>query len=277
MLCLLAATPAVAAPGYLSAPRARQALRHKEAALKARFAKLGLRYPPRGLFIRVFKRESVVELWVRRADKTYALFKSYPVCYASGSLGPKRRQGDRQVPEGFYRISALNPWSSYHLSMRVSYPNKADRILGHRRNLGGAIMIHGDCVSIGCVAITDDRIEEVYVLAARAYAAGRRLIPVHVFPTRMDDAGMARLRKLYQRRQGLKTFIGWLRLGQRKRWDRRGERLLAFWSNLRPGYLYFEQHRRLPRVTVDRRGRYVIRARGKTSLHFSPATYCGAR
>ena len=181
------------------------------------------------------------------------------MCYASGRLGPKRRQGDRQVPEGIYHVNVLNPWSSYHLSLGISYPNRSDRILGRRKKLGGAIMIHGDCVSIGCVAITDTLIEEVYVAAARARTRGQHRIPVHVFPTRLDHGGLAWLKKRYSRRSGLQTAWGKLRPGQRKKWDRQTVELLTFWKNLQPIYAYFEEHRVVPRVRVNRSGRYVMR------------------
>ena len=171
VLTFLAAEARAARPNYLTAPRARKAFKQSEGTLKAAFKRRGLRYPPKRIFIRIFKKERVLELWSRGSDGRYAKVKDYPVCYASGRLGPKRRQGDRQVPEGIYHVNAINPWSSYHLALGVSYPNRADRKRGRKGKLGGAIMIHGDCVSIGCVAITDRLIEQVYVAAARARAA----------------------------------------------------------------------------------------------------------
>ncbi len=252
-----------ARPHYLTAPRARKAIKQSEATLKAVFKKRGLSYPPTRIFLRIFKKENVLELWTKTRGGRYARVKDYPVCYASGRLGPKRRQGDRQVPEGVYYIYGLNPYSSYHLGLAVSYPNKSDRILGRRGKLGGAITIHGDCVSIGCVAMTDRLIEQVYVAAARATSKGQRGIPVHIFPTRMDRAGMAWLEKRFTGRSGLETIWGKLKPWQRKRWDRRRAALLAFWKNLQPVYAHFEQHRVLPRVWVNRRGRYVLRVRKK--------------
>ncbi len=258
ILTTLAAQARAARPNYLTAPRARRAFKQSESTLKAAFKKRDLRYPPRRVFIRIFKRERVLELWSRGRGGAYVKVRDYPVCYASGSLGPKRRQGDRQVPEGVYHVNALNPWSSYHLGLGVSYPNRADRKRGRKGKLGGAIMIHGDCVSIGCVAITDKLIEQVYVAAARATAAGQRRIPIHVFPTRLDKKGMAWLDRRYTRRTGLQTTWGKLRPWQRRRWDRRRAALLAFWRDLAPIYLHFETERKIPRVRITNRGRYVL-------------------
>lgn len=262
MVMMLAGQSAEAArPRFFSTKRAKKAVVNKEARLQATFKKRGLAWPPRRIFIRIFKKERVLELWARSRGSSgqYLKVKSYPVCYASGSLGPKRKVGDRQVPEGVYHVRVLNPWSSYHLSLGINYPNASDRILGYRPALGGAIMIHGDCVSIGCVAITDDLIEEVYVAAAWAMGNRQHKIPVHIFPTRLDREGLAWLQKRYLKRSGLRTLLGKLSVGQRKKWDRRSKRLGDFWTNLQPIYQYFETHRKLPRVRIDRRGRYRVR------------------
>jgi murein L,D-transpeptidase YafK len=233
----LALLPALAA----EAPRVERARRSKLPTLKTDLQNSGLEYPPRGVLIRVFKRERVLELWVRARDAgrnrgTFRLFRSYPVCAASGDLGPKRRSGDGQVPEGFYVVNRFNPSSSFHLSLGLNYPNAADRIVGVRGNLGGDIFIHGSCVSIGCVAITDDFIEEVYLLASAASARGQRQVPVHIFPARLDGQGMAWLRQTYAK-QPL---------------------LLERWADLEPAFSYFEKHRLLPAVSIDAKGRYRL-------------------
>jgi murein L,D-transpeptidase YafK len=214
-----------------------RAIKAKRGYLKALFRKRGLPYPPKRVLIRIFKQERALELWGQGADGHYAIVKSYPVCAASGDLGPKRRQGDLQVPEGFYHVRVFNPWSAYHLSLGINYPNKSDRLLGYRRNLGGAIMIHGDCVSIGCVAITDAMASEVYLAAAEARLEGKRRIPVHIFPTRLNEKGIAWLAEHYAARP----------------------ELIRFWRGLKPGYDHFERHRTLPRIQIDRKGRYVVR------------------
>ena len=213
--------------------RVRAALAEKEGSIRQLFAAARFAYPPPGIFLRAFKREGVIELWVKRGDR-YERLKTYRVCAASGDLGPKRRQGDQQVPEGFYYIDRFNPVSNFHLSLGVNYPNESDRILGGHGNLGGDIFIHGSCVSIGCLAITDEPIKELYLIAVETRAAGEARIPVHIFPTRMNADGMKRLEK---------KAAG-------------NPALLAFWRNLQTGFDAFENTRRVPVVTVDKQGRY---------------------
>ncbi|HSK18243.1 MAG TPA: L,D-transpeptidase family protein, partial [Longimicrobiales bacterium] len=148
--------------------------------------------------------------------------------------GPKRHQGDAQVPEGFYNIDLFNPNSSYHLSMRVDYPNARDRAANPDGNLGGDIYIHGDCVSEGCLAMTDEGIEELYWIGIEAHAMGQTRIPVHIFPARLDNAEMRRMKDVFADHP----------------------ELLRFWRTLQPGYEYFEKHHRLPQVLVDAGGTY---------------------
>jgi murein L,D-transpeptidase YafK len=216
--------------------RVQTAIAEKGEAVKRLFAAKNLPFPAKEIFLRVFKREGVLELWVNRQGK-YELLKDYKICAASGELGPKRRQGDNQVPEGFYYIDRFNPVSNFYLSLGVNYPNESDRILGARGQLGGDIFIHGNCVSIGCMAITDEQIKEVYVIAVEARAAGQSRIPVHIFPARMNAQGMQNLQRAASQNQTL----------------------LNFWRNLKEGYDLFENHHRLPAVTVDSQGRYIIK------------------
>jgi hypothetical protein len=165
-------TVAGAVAKYGSAARAR---------LKPKFAKAGAAYPPKQIALLVFKREGRVALWARDAQR-WRFVRDYPIFAASGHAGPKLRQGDYQVPEGVYRIEWLNPNSSYHLSMKVNYPNAFDRRMAQRdgrTNLGGDIFIHGRDVSIGCVALGDPAIEELFTLAADA---GHQRIKVIIAP-----------------------------------------------------------------------------------------------
>lgn len=209
----------------------------KDALLRALFQKKGLAYPPQNLYLRVFKGESVLEVWASdNSTLPFTLVKSYPVCAMSGQLGPKRREGDEQVPEGFYHISSLNPFSAYHLSMEVSYPNASDRQLSTNSRLGGNIYIHGNCKSIGCIAITDPYIEEVYWLVAQARANGQVKIPVHLFPARMSDLKFNILQHLYRNKPTL----------------------LQFWSSLKQGYDYFQYYHRVPAVGIDQNGYYFL-------------------
>jgi murein L,D-transpeptidase YafK len=226
----------------LKFPHVREAYAEKSAAVNALFKAQGLPFPAASIFLRIFKADGQVELWAQAgAAAPYRLVKSYSVCAASGQLGPKRREGDLQVPEGYYFLRNFNPLSSFYLSMEVDYPNASDRILSDRKRPGGLIYIHGNCVTIGCVPITDDGIKELYLVAVEARTGGQQKIPVHIFPTRLDAAGLERLAVL------AKDYP-----------DK--EKLLEFWRNLQPGYEYFEKNHRLPKVTVDGKGRYVIAA-----------------
>lgn len=217
--------------------RVRAAIAEKEPAIKRLFAQKRLSYPPKQIFIRVFKREQAVELWVSEADPdTFELLKEYKVCASSGTVGPKREQGDDQVPEGFYRIDRFNPLSNFHLSLGVNYPNQADKILGVKGRLGGDIFIHGNCVTIGCVPITDESIKELYVIAVEARSAGQTSIPIHIFPAKLHEKGLKRLEREFG-----------------------NPKLLEFWMSLKPGYDFFEKNRRLPIITIDRQGRYQVK------------------
>lgn len=137
--------------------------------LSESFAHVGVEWPPRKLVLIGLKDEKLLEVWVSRDGNAYHFLKSYPILKASGKLGPKLKEGDRQVPEGLYRIESLNPNSRFHLSLRVNYPNDFDKEMAvheGRTNLGGDIMIHGSRVSIGCLAIGDPAAEDLFVLAA---------------------------------------------------------------------------------------------------------------
>ena len=208
--------------------------------LKALFAERGLTYPPRDIYFRLFKQEQVLEVWVRDAPmaETYTLLREYPICAIPGRLGPKTRIDDFQAPEGFYYIEGFNPESDYHLSLRLNYPNPADQIIGVADSWGGDIYIHGGCSTVGCFPMTDEAMAELYWLAVEARAAGQAVIPVHVFPARMNDASMNFLRRTFER----------------------DERLVAFWENLREGYTWFETRRQLPAITVSPTGRYLFAA-----------------
>lgn len=181
------------------------------------------------VFIRVFKEESILEVWMKKETHQYELFKSFPICRYSGGLGPKRKTGDRKTPEGFYglRSGSFNPFSAYHLSLNIGFPNRYDQ---HHGRTGSYLMIHGDCVSIGCLAMTDQGIEEIYALVEAAIEAGQIEVPLHIFPFRLDRF----------------TLFRYLRFDS-----------FGFWRELREGYRYFEDHRRPPRIEVNN-GKYVI-------------------
>lgn len=167
--------------------RVREAKSDKAALLEQAFKDCGLTYPPKNIFIRIYKQEEELEIWVQERGN-YQLFKTWPFCYASGTLGPKRKEGDLQVPEGFYYIDRFNPASNFYLSLGINYPNTSDKKLSDAEKPGGDIFIHGNCVSIGCVAVTDDKIKEIYWLAVLAKSAGQNKIPVHIFPFHLNNA-----------------------------------------------------------------------------------------
>lgn len=153
------------------------------------FQQIGVPYPPKKIVFIGLKAENVLEVWVADEERDYSFLRSYPILKASGTTGPKLKEGDRQVPEGLYRIESLNPNSRFHLSLRINYPNDFDKKMAaqeNRTNLGGDIMIHGNRVSIGCLAMGDQAAEDLFVLAAET---GRENIAVILSPQdfRMRD------------------------------------------------------------------------------------------
>jgi murein L,D-transpeptidase YafK len=179
-------------------------------------------------YVRIFKKEGVLELWLKRGDN-YALYKSYPVCKWSGQLGPKTRQADYQSPEGFYSVSArqLNPNSHYHLAFDIGYPNAYDRRQG---STGSAVMVHGDCKSVGCFAMTNNGIDEIYGIVEAALRNGQREVPVHIFPFRMTEEAIARESSPKQ----FMAFLTPVNAQPQRDWS-------GFWRNLKEGYDMFQR------------------------------------
>ena len=143
------------------------------------------------VYIRVFKEDSELEVWKARPGGRFVHVKTYPICTWSGTLGPKTIQGDHMAPEGFYSIGpdGMKPDSTYHLALNIGYPNALDRALGRS---GAFIMVHGDCKSVGCFAMTNEKIEEIYAFVREALESGQERVPVHVFPFRMTAANLNR-------------------------------------------------------------------------------------
>lgn len=219
----------------LAFPKVRLAYHKQENQLKKLFQKKRLEFPPKQIFIRAFKADRNLEVWVSNSDK-FTLLKTFQICRLSGTYGPKRKRGDFQTPEGFYTIDRFNPTSSYHLSLGISYPNFSDKILGGKSNSGGDIFIHGGCGTRGCLPMTNDKIEELYLLAVEARDQGQKSIPIHIFPARLDKKGILWLSRQYKEQQGL----------------------LHFWGNLKEGYQYFEKNKTIFPLTVDAGGEYII-------------------
>jgi murein L,D-transpeptidase YafK len=197
------------------------------------------------ILIRIFKEESELELWKADKSRHFALLRTYAICRWSGELGPKIQEGDRQAPEGFYSItpSLMNPNSNYHLAINTGFPNVHDRA---NNRSGSALMIHGDCASVGCYAMTDEQISEIYSLAREAFFGGQRSFQVQAYPFRMTPLNMAR---------------------------HRNSPHLAFWKVLKQGYDHFEVKRKEPKVAVCDK-HYVFDAR--SSGEFDPLGPCPA-
>ena len=145
------------------------------------------------ILIRIFKEESELEVWKVDKSGRFALLRTYPICRWSGDLGPKIQEGDRQAPEGFYTVTPdlMNPNSHYHLAINTGFPNAYDRANGRS---GASLMIHGDCASVGCYAMTDEQITEIYSLAREAFFGGQRSFQIQAYPFRMTPLNMARHR-----------------------------------------------------------------------------------
>ena len=209
-------------------PRVSDAITEKLEIVQKVFQTKKIEFPPKAIFIRAFKSERVLELWAQSVKSdTFQFVKKYMFCSSSGILGPKRMQGDFQIPEGFYYIDRFNPVSNFHLSLGINYPNNLDRELGKKDDLGGDIFIHGDCVTIGCIPITDHLIKELYIIAIFSKDNNQKKIPVHIFPAKLTGKNLAKLIK-----DDNKHF--------------------KFWSNLKEGYDYFQSRHKIPSVKIDK-------------------------
>jgi murein L,D-transpeptidase YafK len=220
--------------------RVKVAYRKKLAIIKGLLKQQGINTLDIELFIRAMKQERVVEVFARQKGmKPFKLVRTYKFCESSGALGPKRKDGDKQIPEGFYHINRFNPVSKFHLSLGLNYPNRSDKILGDTTGLGGDIFLHGDCVTVGCIPITDNNIRELYVFAVEAKARGQKKIPVNIFPARLDNATFDKLKEEYKEE----------------------EALVEFWSSLKKGYEYFENTKELPTIIFAKNGKYIVKTK----------------
>src|SRR5262249_55868155 len=203
------------------------------------------------ILARIYKEESELEIWKQDQTGRFALLQPSPICRWSGELGPKMKQGDRQAPEGFYTITPgqMNPNSSYYLSFNIGYPNAYDRSYGRT---GSQLMVHGDCSSAGCYAMTDDQIGEIYALARESFFGGQQSFQIQAYPFRMTPINMAK---------------------------HRNSPHFAFGKMIKEGYDHFEVSRLEPKVHVCER-RYVFdaepRAGSNASLRFDPTGHCPA-
>lgn len=218
--------------------RADESFKRKEDTLQKQFEAKKLQWPAKYIYIRSFKYDSQMEVWVKNElNAPFQLFKTYKVCALAGTLGPKRMEGDYQVPEGFYYINEFNPNSTYYLSLGINYPNESDKILSDLYRPGSAIYIHGSCVTVGCIPITDQQIDELYILAAHAKSRGQDYIPVHIFPVRFNvPRSLSYLENLTKDDPALKQFAG----------------------RMEEAFNYFDKFRQLPVILINDKGEYIV-------------------
>lgn len=218
--------------------RVADAYNRMEDSVIKQFNKQNLVWPPAEVYVRSFKYDRQLEIWVKGdAKDPFKLFKTYRVCMQSGTMGPKRMEGDYQVPEGFYYINEFNPNSNYHLSLGLNYPNASDAILSDQSRPGNNIYIHGNCVSTGCIPITDVPMEELFIIAGAAKDQGQEFIPVHVFPVRYNvKKSMEYLNETIKDNAYLQSFN----------------------TNLKSGFDFFEAKKQLPVIMVNKKGEYVF-------------------
>ncbi len=219
LLCMAFLTACLPKPKHLK-PLSSEAM----ALLKAKGIKFGA-----PMYVRIYKKNSELEVWLQNQWGSYSKFKTYHVCRWSGVLGPKTFEGDKQAPEGFYIVTPqqMNPKSEYHLAFNIGYPNVYDRAYGYT---GKHLMVHGGCESAGCYAITDKAVQELYAIAREAFVGGQRKFPVHAFPFKMTEQNML---------------------------AHSGHRWFNFWLNLKKGHDMFERTGHPPTVGV-KDGRYVF-------------------
>lgn len=221
-----------------SIPRISDVMNRVQDTLMSQFKAKGLEWPAKYVYIRSFKYDSQLEVWVKgTAAAAYKLFKTYKVCALAGTLGPKRMQGDYQVPEGMYRINELNPNSQYHLSLGLNYPNASDRILSDSLHPGGDIYIHGSCVTTGCIPINNNQVEELYIIAAHAKDQGHDFIPVHIFPINFNNT-----RSIEYLKKHLQTFTDYTGLA----------------NTMKNVFYYFERFKQVPPEIINSKGEYMI-------------------
>ena len=217
--------------------RVRTALDEKENKIKKVLSENDLELNSYNLLFIAYKDIGELELYAKKKNESeYSLLKTYSICEESGSLGPKRKQGDYQVPEGFYHIDRYNPSSNFYLSLGINYPNQSDRKKSNASNLGGDIFIHGNCFTIGCLPMTDDSIKEIYLYAVYAKNNGQSKIPVYIFPFKMTDQNFIKYSSNYKANKGL----------------------VAFWKNLKRGYDSFISDKTELKVRVLENGDYAF-------------------
>lgn len=215
-----------------------------EDSLRKELKEKGFQWPAKYMYIRTFKHEKQLEVWLKNDwAETFELFKVYKVCATSGTYGPKRKEGDKQIPEGFYYINEFKPNSNYHLALGLNYPNASDAILSDQNKPGGDIYIHGNCVTIGCLPLTDSLIEQVYYMASVVKDQGQDFIPVHIYPARYDSKkSMEQVMNKAKNKPEVQKFA----------------------TQIQDAYEYFEDTHQLPAVMIAKNGSYVVATNPET-------------
>jgi len=217
--------------------RVRTALSEKEHIISNNLRENGLTFDSVNIIMIGYKAEKQLEIYAKRQNESvYKRVAVYNICASSGTLGPKRKEGDRQVPEGFYQINRFNPASNFYLSLGIDYPNQSDRKKSKSTRLGGDIFIHGSCVTVGCLPMKDNVIKEIYLYAVYARNNGQKNIPVYLFPFRMTDSNFKSYKNQYAQNR----------------------ELIGFWENLKKGYDIFVSKHKALIVEVDVNGNYLF-------------------
>lgn len=215
--------------------RVRTAIKEKQEYLENKLKENNISLNNLNLIFVIYKDDDLFEIYAKnKQEKSYIKTLSYPICARSGQLGPKRKQGDGQVPEGFYYINKFNPISNYYLSIGINYPNLSDKRKSKESDLGGDIFIHGDCVTIGCIPMTDNYIKEIYLLAVYARNNGQNKIPIYIFPFKMTEQNMLIYKNKYKN----------------------NKEVILFWDNLKEGYSKFITESKELNINVSDNGDY---------------------
>ena len=217
--------------------RVRKAFTEKENSISKTLSSQNISINEVEIMLIAYKHEEQLELYAKKKSAlAYQKIETYEICSSSGGLGPKRKQGDNQVPEGFYYIDRFNPTSNFYLSLGVSYPNQSDKRKSTASDLGGDIFIHGSCVTIGCMPMTDDKIKEIYLYAISARQNGQVKIPVYIFPFKMTDQNFNAFSTKYKSNSSL----------------------IKFWSNLKTGFDKLEAEKRELKYSISGSGDYLF-------------------
>lgn len=218
--------------------RVKSAYNEKFKGISENLKKLNVNHSNFKIYLIAYKKEKQLEIYVSNSTGKYTYFKTYQVCSQSGELGPKFMYGDNQTPEGFYSVDRFNPSSNFLLSLGLNYPNKADKIRSKAKNLGGDIFIHGSCVSIGCLAMTDKQIQEIYLLAVLAKNYGQKNIPVVIAPFKFDKITSQKFKKEKEYSKFKQYF--------------------TLWGSIEKGINQFNKNNMPPQISIDKNGNYLI-------------------